>query len=668
MRHIRFFATLGLAMPVALLAGGCMSTPDTMDGSTDDPLGEAAQSLETDQACYGDHPRPTAFWAGAGNADDVYGAHNGTLGLGVTFASGKVGQAFAFNGLTDIRVADSPALTFPTAMTLEAWINPSNVLLTQAIIGKNRGLLGTGYNLLIGGGKLVFGMNNGSNFALASNATLSANTWTHVAATRNGNVVKLYINGVLDATSTSAFSSALIDSALPLTIGSEDTVLLRYFTGLIDEPAVWGADLTAAQIAGIYAVGAAGKCHCVPENDLCTTGKICSQTPSSYTCGCPAGFTGANCEINIDDCTAAPCQNGGTCVDGVNSYTCTCAAGFTGTHCEINIDECASAPCQNGGTCVDGVNSYTCTCAAGFTGTNCEINIDECASAPCQNGGTCADGVNGYTCTCATGFTGANCETNIDDCAGSPCLNGGTCVDGVDSYTCECADGYQGSVCQNLVGCVSGLPTATGFWKGENDAADSSGNGYNGTLRTGVAFAAGKVGQAFDTQNGDMAIATTATPFASLNDLTVDMWININDATGYQVLFSRNRGTGGTGYAVSLSDGQLGFAVNNGAGVNTGFSAPVSLSLHTWYHITVSRHANVVKLYVDCALVGQTSSFYAGTINLSSALPVTIGSEDTVGGRNFRGLIDEAAFYPTQLSDAEVSSICAAASAGVCIP
>ncbi len=609
MRHIRFLAMLGLAVPVALLAGGCMSTPDTTGDRTDDLTGEAAQSLET-QACYGDHPRPTAFWAGAGNANDVYGAHNGTLGLRATFASGKVGQAFSFNGLTDIRVADSPALTFPTAMTLEAWINPSNVLLTQAIIGKNRGLLGSGYNLLIVGGKLVFGMNNGSNFGLASNATLSANTWTHVAATRNGNVVKLYINGVLDKTSTSAFSSALIDSAFPLTIGSEDTVLLRFFTGLIDEPAVWGADLTAAQIAGIYAAGTAGKCHCVPEDGLCATGKVCSQTPSSYTCGCPAGFTGANCEINIDDCTSAPCQNGGTCVDGVNSYSCTCAAGFTGTHCEINIDDCASAPCQNGGTCADGVNAYTCTCAtgftgancetniddcasapcqnggtcadgvnaytctcaAGFTGTNCETNIDECASAPCQNGGTCADGVNGYTCTCATGFTGANCETNIDDCASAPCQNGGTCVDGVNSYTCECADGFQGSVCQNHVGCVSGLPTATGFWKGENDAADSSGNGYNGTLRTGVAFATGKVGQAFDTQNGDMAVATTAAPFASLNDLTVDMWININEATaGQQTLFSRNRGNGGTGYAVALGGGQLGFAVNNGVNVNQAF-------------------------------------------------------------------------------------------------
>ncbi|WNG18556.1 FG-GAP-like repeat-containing protein [Cystobacter fuscus] len=284
MRHVRFLATLGLAVPVALLAGGCSRTLDTTDSRTDDPIGGVAQPLET-PVCYGGHPQPTGFWAGADNADDVYGALNGTLGSGVTFASGKVGQAFVFNGANDIKIPDSPSLTFPTTLTVEAWINPTNVNPLQIIVSKNRANGGTGYNFGISGGKLGFGFNNGTNFTLSSTTTLPANTWTHVAATRNANVVKLYINGVLDATSTSAPNSALGDSTLPLTIGSENTVSGRFFTGLIDEPAVWGAELTAAQIAGIYDAGTAGKCHCAPN--LCATGTICSQTPSSYTCRAP---------------------------------------------------------------------------------------------------------------------------------------------------------------------------------------------------------------------------------------------------------------------------------------------------------------------------------------------------------------------------------------------
>jgi len=345
MRHIRFFATLGLAVPVALLAGGC-STPDTMGGLTDDPIGEAAQLLI--DGCYGDSPKPTGFWAGAGNADDVYGALHGTLGSGVTFAAGQVGQAFVFNGANDVQIPDAPALTFPTTLTIEAWINPTNsVTPLQAIVSKNRGAGGTGYAMSISNGRLGFGMNNGSNFSLSSSGTISLNTWTHVAVTRNANVVKLYINGVLDTTSTSAFNGALLDSNRPLTLGSEDTVGGRFFTGLIDEPAVWDDELTASQIAGIAAAGAAGKCHCA--EDLCTTGKICSQTPSSYTCDCPAGYFGAQCELTLCTgvtCTALDaCHVPGTC--DILTGLCSNPAAADGTACSDG-DTCTTDSCQDG--------------------------------------------------------------------------------------------------------------------------------------------------------------------------------------------------------------------------------------------------------------------------------------------------------------------------------
>jgi hypothetical protein len=128
----------------------------------------------------------------------------------------------------------------------------------------------------------------------------------------------------------------------------------------------------------------------------------------------------------------------------VNAYSCACPPGFTGTNCQINIDDCAGQPCQHGGACVDGVNGYTCQCPPGFSGANCEIDVDECVGNQCQNGAVCVDGVNGYTCACAPGFSGPRCATNIDDCAGQPCQNGGACTDGVNGYTCACAPGFSG--------------------------------------------------------------------------------------------------------------------------------------------------------------------------------------------------------------------------------
>ena len=39
-------------------------------------------------------------------------------------------------------------------------------------------------------------------------------------------------------------------------------------------------------------------------------------------------------------CLSSPCQNGATCINQENNYECDCVAGFTGRNCEININDC----------------------------------------------------------------------------------------------------------------------------------------------------------------------------------------------------------------------------------------------------------------------------------------------------------------------------------------
>lgn len=80
--------------------------------------------------------------------------------------------------------------------------------------------------------------------------------------------------------------------------------------------------------------------------------------------------------------------------------------GFTGTQCEIDIDECSTAPCLNGGTCLDHINSFKCACSMGFTGNRCQTNVDDCESQPCKNGGICRDAIAGYSCECPPGYKG----------------------------------------------------------------------------------------------------------------------------------------------------------------------------------------------------------------------------------------------------------------------
>ena len=114
-------------------------------------------------------------------------------------------------------------------------------------------------------------------------------------------------------------------------------------------------------------------------------------------------------------------------------FNCSCSPGYTGSECETDIDDCASSPCnaQNTHQCVDSVDNYMCVCLPGYTGQDCDTEIDECQSAPCLNGGTCTDLFDDFECTCLPGFTGVVCDINIDDCHPDLCIHGGTCIDQV---------------------------------------------------------------------------------------------------------------------------------------------------------------------------------------------------------------------------------------------
>ena len=70
------------------------------------------------------HPRNmVSWWPGDGDANDI-GSKSGTMQNGATFAAGKVGRGFSFDGVDDyVRVPDNPNL-YPGAgsLTVDAWI------------------------------------------------------------------------------------------------------------------------------------------------------------------------------------------------------------------------------------------------------------------------------------------------------------------------------------------------------------------------------------------------------------------------------------------------------------------------------------------------------------------------------------------------------------------
>ena len=69
------------------------------------------------------------------------------------------------------------------------------------------------------------------------------------------------------------------------------------------------------------------------------------------------------------DCYKFPCQNGGFCLDGSDAYTCVCPFGYEGKDCENEIDECSEQGeyqvCHEYATCSNAEGSYACTCNPG---------------------------------------------------------------------------------------------------------------------------------------------------------------------------------------------------------------------------------------------------------------------------------------------------------------
>ena len=82
---------------------------------------------------------------------------------------------------------------------------------------------------------------------------------------------------------------------------------------------------------------------------------------------------GRNCSEDINECSPSPCENNGTCYDLIAQYKCNCSSNYTGKNCDIRIDPCtALSPCKNGAVChVISDFNYTCACAAGFVGKLC---------------------------------------------------------------------------------------------------------------------------------------------------------------------------------------------------------------------------------------------------------------------------------------------------------
>jgi hypothetical protein len=213
-------------------------------------------------------PDLVGLWSGEDGGNDLVGGSKAKL-TDITFAEGKVGKAFSFNGTSSsIKIAANSNLNVGAGngFTITAWINPSDVSQSHPIVEWNTGSGALGVHFYISvtfPGNLYASImdSGGSGHQIyTKSAVVSANVFQHVALTydKASGVATLYCNGsvVLQQVLGSFTPQTTFDLYLgkrPLTRGDTFSSGSLTFAGLLDEAAIYNCALSASEIQTIYA-------------------------------------------------------------------------------------------------------------------------------------------------------------------------------------------------------------------------------------------------------------------------------------------------------------------------------------------------------------------------------------------------------------------------------
>jgi len=199
-----------------------------------------------------------------------------------------------------------------------------------------------------------------------------------------------------------------------------------------------------------------------------------------------------------------------------------------------------------------------------------------------------------------------------------------------------------------------------GWWKFDETegtlAADSSGNGHNGTLLNGPTWTNGQLRGALSFDGTNDQVTCVDAPGLRISDnMTIAFWTK-KKADANQDSFVVGKANSHVRNYVIWSEAGNGrrllFQQLNAAGQGINLWTTAKLAVGTWYHVAVVVRGNMVSLFVNGKFDGSKTRSIAGPTTTD---PLAFG----YGGWNdhYAGSLDDVRIYNRALADDEIAGL-----------
>ena len=192
-------------------------------------------------------------------------------------------------------------------------------------------------------------------------------------------------------------------------------------------------------------------------------------------------------------------------------------------------------------------------------------------------------------------------------------------------------------------------------------AADSSSNGWNGTLAGAATFAAGTNNNAVRLPGASADRVTLPTGVVNgLGDFTISAWVKVNSFGTFARVF--DFGTGTTNYmfltpqytGTAPDNGKFRFAIRTPAVGEQQISSSVAITAGTWNHVAVTLSGVTATLYVNGAAAGTNTAMTLTPSSLGSTTQNYLGDSQFSADPSLNGLVDDFRIYNRAFTAGEI--------------